>query len=224
MSYVVFKVKNLDDFIAQYGKKEAQKKIKKAKKRFIADMKKRAPSWVASEVTKVYAVKKAELRGSSLGNVKIKGDNISDIAIIYSGRALTPTHFSMNPKTLSAPNGTASYTLKATFIKGQRATLGKVKKLTKKQRKEIGKNLTRSGTRRSNKSPVMLMYTGNTQAGGTNYIPFQRKSANRKDIHAVKTISLPQMVSSERTKDAIQTKVNEGALQRWEHHLKQVGF
>lgn len=224
MSGVVFEIKNLDAFIEQYGEKEAMKKIEKAKKRFLADMRKRAPTWVSAEVVKVYGVKKAEINGGKLGDVKVKGNDISNVAISFSGRPLTPTHFSMSPKTLSAPNGTASYTVKATFIKGQRATLGKVKKLTKKQRKEIGKNLTRSGSRRSNKSPVMLMHTGNTQIGGTNYIPFQRKSSDRTDIHAVKTVSLPQMVSSERTRESIQTTVNEGALKRWEHHLKQVGF
>ena len=224
MAGVVFEVKNFDKFKKEHGEKAARKKLEEAKRRFISDMKKRAPSWVNSEITKVYGVKKSELRGNSLGKVKIEGDDISNVAIIYSGRVLTPTHFSMNPKTLGAPNGMAAYTLKATFLKGSRVTLGKVKKLTKKQRKEIGKNFSRTGSKRSNKSPIMLMHTGNAQVGGTNYIPFQRVSENRKDIRAIKTVSLPQMVSSERTKYAIQTKVDEGALERWEHHLKQAGF
>ena len=133
---------------------------------------------------------------------------------------LTPTHFGMTPK---AP-GVNAYTLKASIIKGEKKTLGKVKKLTKKQRANLAKNFTRSGTRSSAKSPIMLLHTGNKQEGGTNYIPFQRVSSNRKDIKAIKTVSLPQMVSSPRTSNAISKAVSETANERIEHHLRRNGL
>ena len=41
----------------------------------------------------------------------------------------------------------------------------------------------------------MLMSTGSKREGGIKYIPFQRQSADRKDIHPIKTVSLPQMAS-----------------------------
>ena len=179
--------------------------------RTLSDMKNRAPKWVAAEVSKVYGVKKGEVNSGTLGKMTVEGNTVKTIKIKYTGRVLTPTHFGMTPK---AP-GQNAYTLKATIIRGQRTTLGKVKKLTKKQRAALGKNFTRSGTRNSDHSPIMLM-----RAGGTMYIPFQRKSTNRKDIEAIKTLSLPQMISSERAAPNITKAINEGLEKRLEHHLK----
>lgn len=190
--------------------KKAPRAVMKA---MTADAKKRVPSWVAAEVTKVYGVKKSEISGGDLGKVQVKGDSLDEVKIVYTGRMLTPTHFSMSPPT---PKVGGSYTLKATIIRGERTTLGKVKKLTKKQRAVLSKNFTRSGTRNSDHSPVMLM-----RANGGQYLPFQRKSFDRKDIHAVKTVSLPQMVSSERTEKGIQTAISEGLGKRLDHHMNR---
>ena len=101
-------------------------------------------------------------------------------------------------------------------VRGE-TTLGKVKKLTKKQRKQIGKNLRRQGTKSSDHSPIMLL--GN---GGGGSIPFQRKSTNRKDLEVIKTVSLPQMVSSDRTKDNIERAINEGLEKRLQQNLKLI--
>ena len=194
-------------------------------KNVLADARKRAPGWVAAEVAKVYGINKKELMphggAGKAGTVSVRGDDLSSAEIVYKGRVLTPTHFGMSPKALSAPNGVAGYTLKATIFRGNRATLGKVKKLTKKQRKEIGKNFTRSGSKKSNSSPIMLMHTGNKEAGGTNYIPFQRVSAKRNDLKAIKTVSLPQMVSSKRTRESIDKALTEGLQKRLEHHMQR---
>ena len=190
--------------------KDAPKKVMQA---MYSDASKRVPGWIATEVTKTYGVKKSEISGGSIGKVKVQGDNIKNMKVVYTGRLLTPTHFSMSPK---EPKPGGGYTLKATVIKGERKTLGQVKKLTKKQRKELGKNLTRSGTQNSSKSPIMLM-----RANGGHYLPFQRVSKNRKDIEAIKTISLPQMVSSKRTEEGIQQAINEGMQKRLDHHLKR---
>ena len=61
----------------------------------------------------------------------------------------------------------------------------------------------------------MLMHTGAT------YIPFQRKSINRKDVEAVKTVSLPQMVSSKRTEEAIQNAISDNLGKRLDHYMEQ---
>ena len=195
---------------------EDMKKAPKAVMRAMtADAKKRIPPWVAAEVSKVYGVKKGEISSGDLGNVKVTGDTFKDVKITYTGRTLTPTHFGMTPK-VPGPN---AYTLKAQIIRGEKATLGKVKKLTKKQRAALGKNFTRSGTQKSDHSPVMLM-----RANGGHYLPFQRKSVRRDDIKAIKTISLPQMVSSERTEKNIQTAISEGLQKRMDHHMKRYGL
>lgn len=181
-----------------------------------SEAKKRVPGWVAAEVSKVYGVKKAEITGKKLGTTKVKGSTIDKIKVVYIGRLLTPTHFGMTPK---APKPGGGYTLKATIIRGQRSTLGKVKKLTKKQRKELAKNFRGEGTRTSDHSPIMLMPTGNARIDGTNYIPFQRKSKDRNDIQAIKTVSLPQMVTSPRTQPQIQAAIYDGLGKRLEHYM-----
>lgn len=193
--------------------KDMKKAPRQVLKSLTADAKKRAPGWVATEVSKVYGVKKSEITGKKIGSVKVQGGNIDQVQIVYKGRVLTPTHFSMSPKAPKPNRG--SYTLKASIIKGERTTLGKVKKLTKKQRAALAKNFTRSGTQKSDHSPVMLMPTGST------YIPFQRRSINRKDVQAVKTVSLPQMVSSERTEKGIQTAISDGLGKRLNHHMQR---
>ena len=183
-----------------------------------AEAKKRVPGWVATEVAKEYGVKKGDITGQKIGKVTPTGTTFKDVQIVYTGRVLTPTHFNMSPQ---APNPGGGYTLKASIIKGQRTTLGKVKKLTKKQRAALGKNFTGTGTRQSDHSPIMLMHTGNTKEDGTDYIPFQRKSVKRNDVAAIKTISLPQMVSSKRTEDGIQRAIAEGLEKRIEHYMNR---
>lgn len=197
--------KELDDM------KKAPQKVMKA---MTSDAVKRVPGWIATEVTQTYGVKKSDITGKKIGNVQIKGSDITkNLKVIYTGRPLTHTHFSMSPKVPKAGGG---YTLKATVIKGQRSTLGNVKKLTKKQRAALAKNFTGSGTKKSDHSPIMLM-----RANGGQYLPFQRKSTNRNNIEVIKTVSLPQMVSSERTAANIQKAIDEGLGKRLEHHMQR---
>ena len=200
------------------GLKKRMDDMKKAPQKVLSalasDAKKRAPGWVAAEVSKIYGVKKGDITGKKIGSVKVQGNSIEEVKIVYKGRLLTHTHFGMSPKSPKPDRG--PYTLKATVIKGERKTLGKVKKLTKKQRADMAKNLTRSGTQTSEKSPIMLM-----RANGGQYLPFQRASKNRKDIKVIKTVSLPQMVSSKRTEDGIQTALREGMQKRLDHHMNR---
>ena len=192
---------------------DMQKAPRQVMKSLTSDAKKRVPGWVAAEVTKEYGVKKGEITGQKLGRVTPQGSSFQEVRIVYTGRMLTHTHFNMSPK---APNPGGAYTLKATIVKGQRATLGKVKKLTKKQRAALAKNFTGSGSRSSDHSPIMLM-----RANGGQYLPFQRVSQDRGDIVVRKAISLPQMVSSKRTEVGIQRAINEGLGKRLDHYMKR---
>ena len=208
---VTFQIK---DYKALKKKLEDMKKApQQVLKNLTADAAKRVPGWVATEVTKVYGVKKGEITGNKLGSMQVKGKGFNQLRVIYKGRVLTPTHFGMSP-TAPKPNRGA-YTLKAAVIKGERKELGKIKKLTKKQRAALSKNFTRSGTQSSDHSPIMLMPTGST------YIPFQRKSVRRSDVEAKKTVSLPQMVSSKRTEEGIQTAISNGLQKRLDHHMQR---
>ena len=202
-------------------------KMKKAPKKVvemtIKDFKKRAPGWVAQEVVNEYNIKKGEIKPvqsktdkKPAGTIRGEGKTIASARLIYRGRVLTPVHFGMTPKVIKQ-----TYTLKAQFKKGDKITLGRVKKLTKKQRKNIGRNFTRQGTRSSQKSPIMLMNTGNKKVDGIQYIPMQRQSGKRDDIKAIKTLSLPQMVSNPKVEKGIQEQVNENVGKRFNHHLNR---
>lgn len=186
--------------------------------RTIKDAKQRVPGWVATEVAKQYGVDKKEIIGNKIGSMRISGSTMQDLRFTYKGRRLTPTHFKMSP---TEPTG-GRYTLKATIIKGQRSTFGRVKKLTKKQRKALGRNFKGMNPRTSDHSPIMLMHTGNAHAGGTDYIPFQRKSTSRTDVHPIKTISLPQMITNEKVAPNIYKAIDEKLGKRLEHHLQQM--
>ena len=99
----------------------------KVLKALTADAKKRVPSWVAAEVTKVYGIKKGDITGQKIGNVTPQGSDFKNVRIVYTGRLLTPTHFNMSPK---APNPGGAYTLKATIIQNY----GRVIKKTETRR------------------------------------------------------------------------------------------
>lgn len=202
-------------------------------KRLVSDARTRVPGWVATEVVKVYNIRKAEVMPNkegkkikAAGSIRVKGDTIDELEIVYKGRLLTPVHFGMTPK---APK--ESYTLTMQVLKGKKTVLGKKKKLTKAQRKNIGKNFRRQGTQSSSHSPIMLMPTGakmeEVETGGVDAgqkkvqnIPFQRKSTNRNDVEVIKVISMPQMVSSPRTRDNIMQAINDGLSKRMAQHMK----
>lgn len=184
-------------------------------KNTLSDVRSRGPGWVASEVVKHYNVKKGELTGGKLGSMKVEGNGLDNVKIIYKGRLLTPVHFNMSPQ---APRQ-GTYTIKATITKGNRKALGHVKKLTKKQRQNIGRNLTQQGTRNSPKSPWMLSTTGNKKAGGVDFIPFQRREQPGKLQFVFRTLSMPQMVSSDRAGPGVEKNVNENIEKRFEHHM-----
>jgi hypothetical protein len=189
--------------------KDMQKAPAKVMNNLTSDAQKRVPGWVATEVAKEYGVKKGEITGQKIGKVRVESNGGVDVRIVYTGRVLTPTHFNMSPK---SPKPGGGYTLKYKVVD---KTQSKVKKLTKKQRKALSKNFTGSGTQTSDHSPIMLMPTGTT------YIPFQRKSVRRNDVEAIKTLSLPQMVSSKRTEEGIQRAINEGLGKRLDHHMNR---
>ena len=177
---------------------------KKAISNTIKDVKARAPGWIAQEVTAVYNIKKSEITPS--GSIQITGETIEELAITYKGRLLTPVHFGMTPK---APPRGKSYTLKAQVLKGQKKVVGRYL------------NTRTPGGPFSQRSHNILMGTGNTKSDGTSWIPFQRMSKTRTDIKKLTTISVPQMITSDRTNEAIMLRLNTETSKRLEHHMKR---
>ena len=185
---------------------------KKAISNTIKDVKARAPGWIAQKVTAVYNIKKSEITPSGsgkpkkmAGSIQITGETIEELAITYKGRLLTPVHFGMTPK---APPRGKSYTLKASVLKGQKKVIGRYL------------NTRTPGGPFSQRSHNILMGTGNTKSDGTSWIPFQRMSKTRTDIKLT-TISVPQMITSDRTNEAIMLRLNTETSKRLEHHMKR---
>lgn len=85
-------------------------KSEKVVNRTVADFKSRGPGWVAQEVTKEYNIKKKDVNETKKGVIKgrskiqIEGAKLDDLSLVYRGRLLTPTHFSMTPTMRPAKN------------------------------------------------------------------------------------------------------------------------
>ena len=179
-------------------------KMKKAPKKVLAaaeaDIRKRAPGWIASGVVERYNLEggkregKAAMLKGKVGDLKIEGSlQNKTMALKYSGRLLTPVHFGMKP--ISRPQPGTPYTLKWKVLRASKGTTAKIKKLTKKQLKNIGHNFQHEGTQNSPKSPWMLQPTGAKDADKTQYIPFQRRGQSDPMKHVARTVSLPQMIT-----------------------------
>lgn len=213
MRGITVTLKGADKVIA--GLERKQEDYKKALKKTVSDMKSRAPGKIASCVTEVYNIKKAEVNPSSTKQgkkavtLRITGETIEALAFEYKGRLLTPTHFGMSPK---APPAGRGYKLTATIKKAD----GK---------KRIGTYLpTRTpGGPHSQQTSFILMGTGNARAEGTNFIPFQRQSPQRTDIKKMTTLSVPQMIGNEeQVQPAIQTALSDLLRSRLDYHMSKV--
>lgn len=175
---------------------EAAKRVLKATN---TDLRRRVPGKVADEVRTIYNIKKSEItpagksaaaaKKRKAGSIRIEGETVSDLNLVYRGRPLTPTHFSMTPKKPPARGG------------------------KKRRRRQITAEI-KKGKRKSLGSKVFLGSTG-----GAGYIPYKRKGPKRYPIEAVKTVSLPQMVSNETVSKRIGDDINEMLAARLRHHM-----
>ena len=206
---ISIQIENLRQLVADVQAIEAGGR--KAISSTVKDVKARAPGWIAQEVTAVYNIKKGEITPSSggkpkkmAGSVSVSGETIEELTITYSGRLLTPVHFGMTPKT--APPG-KSYTLRMQVVKGQKKVIGRYL------------NTRTPGGPYSERSHNILMGTGNTKAGGVSAIPFQRMSRTRTDIKKLTTISVPSMITSERTNEKILKRLQDETAKRLQHNL-----
>ena len=229
---VTVQLENLRQLVADV--QAVQEGGRKAISNTVKDVKARAPGWIAQEVTAVYNIKKGEIVPSSTGkpkkmagSIRITGETIEELALTYKGRLLTPVHFGMTIEELAlthkgrlltpvhsgmtpkSPPAGKSYTLKAQVLKGSKKVIGRYK------------NTRTRGGPYSQKSHWILMGTGNAQAEGTNWIPFQRMSKTRTDIQKMTTISVPQMITSDRTNEAIMLRLNTETAKRLDHHMKR---
>ena len=179
--------------------KGLNKDVDKAISRTIADCKTRGPAQVTKAVTAVYGIKSGEVTeagkaakggAKTVGSIKVKGVSVDSVQLIYKGRRLTPTHFSMTPK--KRPEAGKKYTVKAAIYKGQKKVLG---------------------------TGVFLAPSG---SAGTTEIPFKRTTEKRYPIEAVKTVSIPQMITNETVAADIQSRMDELLATRLKHNTERI--
>lgn len=189
----------------------------RAVKKTVSDFKSRAPGWISSAVTEHYGIKKAEVKDAitsakKVGSINIGGVSVDNVAIKYSGRPLTPTHFKMKPTKIPA-------------------------KREKEYRRVPGARVGKGGGVAMVKVPVPYSITAEIKKGkrvtigdgqaflgtnkGTGMIPFQRTGEGRTPVKSIKTVSVPQMVTNPEVAEQIQKNIDEGLSKRLQHHVEQ---
>ncbi len=94
---------NYNDLMRQFN--SIRTGSEKAVRRTINDFKSRGPGWISQEIAAEYNIKKKDINeakksvGKNGNSIKIAGTKVDDLAILYRGRLLTPTHFGMKPTT-----------------------------------------------------------------------------------------------------------------------------
>lgn len=164
----------------------------KVLKRTVSDFKSRGPGWISQEIMNEYGIKKKDINENkkgvrNQGSIKISGVKIDNMSVIYRGRVLTPTHFSMKPTKRRTKN--KPYSITAEIRRGRRRAFGKKAFLA------------------SN--------------GSSKMIPFTREGDTRYPIKAIKTISVPQMITNKDVNESIAKRIDKEMAKRLDYHLQR---
>ena len=176
--------------------------------RTFKDMRNRAPGAIVSSVTSVYGIKKTEVRWKTYSaskkdfHYKRQLNKGSAGSVSVHGNDLSGMEFHFKGAVLTPIHFSMTpktrpdrkkYKVKAAIKKGKRITFSR------------------------NKGGVFLA----PYRKGAKEIPWFRESADPKDIHPIKTISLPQMVDNEMVREIIGEKLGDLLQKRFDNHLKQ---
>lgn len=142
--------------------------------------------------------------------MKVAGISVDGASLEYKGRTLTPTHFNMSPK--SQPTARQSKLLR---IPGQALSTSSPVAMVRPPRKYSVKATILKGGR-----ATMGRNTFVTAGNGGSVLPFQRTGGGRLPIEAVRTLSVPQMISG-KAKDTIEELLSSNLQKRFEHHIAQ---
>lgn len=182
-------IKNYGQVVKALGKiqQQAEKDLQGA----IRDVRREATKKIADEVAQNYNVKKSEITAGKIVRSKVTA-KAGSIEIKYTGRLLTPTHFkgyspkkpsALTEKSVVIPGQGISFKGKP----GQFATVRIRKPYKVKAEIKKGNKITFSqGT-----------FAAPAAKGSQTYIPFQRSGESRKAVEALKTLSVPQMVTND---------------------------
>ena len=138
--------------------------------------------------------------------------SVSVSSLEYEGRTLTLTHFNQQPKGIQT--GRQSKYIIAPGREGN--NLSGSKCTTIRPPKKYTVKATIKGQREA-MAPGTFIAAGK----GDSILPFQRTSKSRSPIEAVRTLSVPQMISG-RAENTIQELLATNLEKRFEHHIKQI--
>ena len=191
-------------------------------KKTVRDFGSRGPASVSKGIRQHYGVDagavKQAFKGAKKGatHISIAGVQVDELTLEYKGKTLTPLHFKMRPGSVN-PKGQQSQkglipgqNINFSGIPGQVAAVApptpyQVTASIKNGRKSFGGN-------------TFLAPAGK---GGGAVIPFQRKGDGREPVHAIHTVSVPQMIEND-ARETINELLNEKLEKRFEHYVKQM--
>ena len=188
-------------------------------KRTVSDFSSRAPGWIKQGIRQHYGVDTAAIneagpqRKKGATHVHVSGISVDGASLVYKGRTLTPTHFNQSPK--SRPAGTQARTIRVPGQAVKTADGSPVAMINPPKKYTVKATIIKG--KRASMAPGTFIASGN----GGSTLPFQRKSESRLPIEAVRTLSVPQMISGERAKETIENLLGENLEKRFEHHIKQ---
>lgn len=187
-------------------------------KRTVSDFTTRAPAWVSKGIRQHYGVDTAAIKEAGpktkkgASSIRVSGVSVDGATLEYKGRTLTPTHFKMSPK--SRPSGQQAKQIR---VPGQAIATAKgspVAMIRPPKKYTVKATILKGG--RASMKPGTFIASGN---GGAT-LPFQRTSEGRTPIEAVRTLSVPQMISG-KAKQTIEETISTKLSERFEHHIQQ---
>ena len=211
----------LDDAKVAAELRDLANKSELSAKRFISDVKKSGRTWVTKGIAAEYNITTSKVK-SHTSSYRVKGGSLGEVTLVFKGSRISPVNFSMKPKSPKK-----EYSLVFGIPNGKTYTVGQVKKLSKKQRANIGRNFTKQGVQHSAHSPIMLMGTGAKSNSKIQSIPFQRKGKGRGrkgeggELASIKAPSVPQMIrgGDGELKKGVELSLNENIQKRFDHHF-----
>lgn len=145
-------------------------------------------------------------------SIRVSGVSVDGASLEYKGRTLTPIHFKMSPK--SRPTAQQAKQLR---VPGQAIATAKgspVAMVRPPKKYTVKATILKGG--RASMKPGTFIAAGN---GGAS-LPFQRTGEGRTPIEAVRTLSVPQMISG-KAKETIEELIGTNLEKRFEHHVQQ---
>jgi len=219
MSMMEIAISNLGDLKKQI--EATQKQSEEVIKKTVSDFKSRAQAWVSSAIVGVYNIKKADIKKcfkgakKGPGNIKIKSVYLDNMQLVYKGRLLTPIHFGMKPGKPPARRMKDTRLIPGQAIRSDNP-VGPVASVKPIAPYQISVEVYKGKRKTIKKQDVFL---GNN--GGGKFIPFQRTGPNREDVVAIRSTSIPQMITNKKVGSDIQANIEKGLTKRLEHHVKQ---